>query len=167
MIDLNATLVAQIINFLILVALLAKFAYKPLMKILAERQERIAGNIAAAERERQEAEALRQDYLKQLDDARAHAQAIVDKAAHLAEQTKDEILAAAREESARLIKAAQEESDRQRDKVMEQLKADMVSLSLAAAAKIIERNLDAETNAQLVDDFIRKLDDKKVGRLPC
>lgn len=167
MIDLNATLVAQIINFLILVALLAKFAYKPLMKILAERQERIAGNIAAAERERQEAEALRQDYLKQLDDARAHAQAIVDKAAHLAEQTKDEILAAAREESARLIKVAQEESDRQRDKVMEQLKADMVSLSLAAAAKIIERNLDAETNAQLVDDFIRKLDDKKVGRLPC
>ncbi|WP_346355236.1 F0F1 ATP synthase subunit B [Azotosporobacter soli] len=167
MIELNATLVAQIINFLILVALLTKFAYKPLLKILAERQEKIAGNIAAAERERQEAETLRQDYLKQLDDARARAQSIVDKAAQLAEQTKDEILAAAREESTRLIKAAQEESDRQRDKVMDQMKADMVNLSLAAAAKIIQHNLDAESNAKLVDDFIRQLDDKKVGGLPC
>ncbi len=167
MIELNATLIAQIVNFLILVILLAKFAYKPLVKVLEERQARIAGNIAAAEQEREAAEALRQDYLKQLEDARVHAQSIVDKAAHLAEQTKDEILAAAREESARMIKAAQEESDRQRDKVMEQMKAEMVNLSLAAASKIIEHNLDAETNARLVDDFIRKLDDKKIGGLPC
>ena len=64
MIDLNATLLIQIFNFLLLVALLTKFAYKPLMSMLAEREQRIAGSLEAAEQERQEAAKLKEEYLK-------------------------------------------------------------------------------------------------------
>lgn len=167
MIDLNATLIAQIINFLILVAVLSKVAYKPIMKALADRQERIESNIAQAEREKGEAEKLKREYQEQLALARAEAQNIVEKATRLAEVTKDEILVAARAEHAKMLKEAQEEINRERQKALSELRSEVVALSMAAATKIIEKNLDAEVNAKLVTDFIAKLDDKKIGGLPC
>ena len=167
MIDLNATLFAQIINFLILMVILMKVAYKPLMKMLEERKNKIADSSQSAENDRLEAEKLKQEYYGQLAQARAQAQAIVDKAERLAEETKEEILTAAREENARLLKAAQEEIARERERALSEIRNEVVALSLAAAGKIIEKNLDQEANAKLVNDFIDKLDDKKIGGLPC
>lgn len=167
MVDLNATLIAQIINFLILVAILSKVAYKPLMKTLADRQANIQANLDNAEKERLAAEKLKQDYLNQLAEARAQAQAIVEKAAKLAEQNKEEILLQAREESARLLKNTQEEIIREREQAMKQFKGEVVTLAVAAATKVIARNLDEQANAKLVDDFIQDLDEEKIGGLPC
>ena len=167
MVDLNGTLIAQIINFLILVAILTKFAYKPLMKALADRQARIAADLSAAEQEKTAAEQLKRDYLDQLAQARAHAQEIVEKATKLAEQTREEIVKEAREENARLIKAAQEEIAREHERAVKELKAEVVTIALAAATKIVAHNLDEQANAALVHDFIAKLDDKKIGGLPC
>ncbi|MDF2569021.1 MAG: atpF [Sporomusa sp.] len=167
MVDLNATLIAQIINFLILVAILTKVAYKPLMQALADRQAKIAESLETAEQEKQAAEKLRQEYLAQLAEARTQAQAIVEKAAKLAEQTKEEMLKEAREESARLLKATQEEIARERDLAIAQLKGEVVTLAVAAASKIIAQNMDETANAKIVDDFINNLDGKKIGGLPC
>ncbi|HWR44369.1 F0F1 ATP synthase subunit B [Sporomusa sp.] len=167
MVDLNATLIAQIINFLILVAILTKVAYKPLMQALADRQAKIADSLETAEQEKQAAEKLRQEYLAQLAEARTQAQAIVEKAAKLAEQTKEEMLKEAREESARLLKATQEEIARERDLAIAQLKGEVVTLAVAAASKIITQNMDETANAKIVDDFINNLDGKKIGGLPC
>ncbi|QJW44832.1 F0F1 ATP synthase subunit B [bacterium BFN5] len=167
MVDLNATLIAQIINFLILVAILSKVAYKPLMKTLADRQANIQANLDNAEKERLAAEQLKQDYLNQLAEARAQAQAIVEKATKLAEQNKEEILLQAREESARLLKNTQEEIIREREQAMKQFKGEVVTLAVAAATKVIARNLDEQANAKLVDDFIQDLDEEKIGGLPC
>lgn len=167
MVDLNATLIAQIINFLILVAILSKVAYKPLMKTLADRQANIQANLDNAEQERLAAEKLKQDYLNQLAEARAQAQAIVEKATKLAEQNKEEILLQAREESARLLKNTQEEIIREREQAMKQFKGEVVTLAVAAATKVIARNLDEQANAKLVDDFINDLDEEKIGGLPC
>ncbi|SMC38315.1 F0F1 ATP synthase subunit B [Sporomusa malonica] len=167
MVDLNATLIAQIINFLILVAILTKVAYKPLMQALADRQAKIADSLETAEQEKQAAEKLRQEYLAQLAEARTQAQAIVEKAAKLAEQTKEEMLKEAREESARLLKATQEEIARERDLAIAELKGEVVTLAVAAASKIIAQNMDETANAKIVDDFINNLDGKKIGGLPC
>lgn len=167
MVDLNATLIAQIINFLILVAILSKVAYKPLMRTLADRQANIQANLDNAEKERLAAEKLKQDYLNQLAEARAQAQAIVEKATKLAEQNKEEILLQAREESARLLKNTQEEIIREREQAMKQFKGEVVTLAVAAATKVIARNLDEQANAKLVDDFIQDLDEEKIGGLPC
>lgn len=167
MIDLNATLFAQIINFLLLVAILGKFAYKPLMKILAERQEKIQTSLDTAEQDRLAAEQLKQDYLNQLATARVQAQAIVEKATMLAEQTKEEILREAQAESSRLLQKAQAEIGREREQAMLEFKGELASLAVAAAAKIIAQNLDEKANAKLVDEFIHELDSEKIGGLPC
>lgn len=167
MLDLNGTLIAQIINFLILVLILAKFAYKPLMQVLEERQTKIADSLASAERDKLAADELKREYHDQLAAARTQAQAIVDKAVKAAEQSKDEILEEARAEHARLLKAAQEEIQRERELALSQLRAEVVTLSVAVASKIVEQNLDAAANERLVSDFIDKLDSKKIGGLPC
>lgn len=167
MVDLNGTLIAQIVNFLILVAILAKFAYKPLMQALEERQQKIAENIDSAQRERQEAEELKLEYKQQLVEVRAQAQAIVEKAEKLAEENKEEILKEARAESARILKSVQDEVARERELALAQLRSEVVALSIAAATKIIKENINTQANANLVSDFIEKLDDKKIGGLPC
>jgi len=167
LVDLNGTLIAQIVNFLILVGILTKFAYKPLMQALEERQHKITDSIESAERERQEAEQLKLDYQRQLAEARAQAQAIVEKAEKLAEEAKEQILKEARLESARILKTVQAEVARERELALAQLKGEVVALSMAAAAKIIEKNMTNETNATLVSSFIEKLDTQKIGGLPC
>lgn len=165
--EINATLIAQIINFLILVFILKKLAYKPLMEMMEARQASIADDLATAEKDRQDAADLKREYQTQLTAARAEAQAIVDKAMKQAEKNKEEIIEEARVEHARLLKAAQEEISRERELALAELRAEVVGLSMAAAAKIIEKNLDAETNSKLVSDFMDKLDEKKIGGLPC
>jgi len=167
LVDLNATLIAQIINFLILVVILTWVGYKPLMKALADRQAHIAESLETAEREKVVAEELKLEYQQQLAQARSQAQAIVEKATKLAEQTKDEILQEARAEHARLLKVAADEISRERERALAQMRSEVVSLSIAAAGKVIGNNLDAAANAGLVTDFINRLDDQKLGDLKC
>lgn len=167
MVDLNATLIAQIINFLILVAILAKFAYKPLMKALEDRQNRIAADIQSAEQERAAAEQLKREYQDSLAQARAQAQAIVEKAVKQAEQEATRELQEVRSQIERERKLAQEEIIREREKALAQLRGEVVALSMAAAGKLIAKNMDSEVNAKLVSDFIEKLDEQKIGGLPC
>lgn len=167
MVELNATLIAQIINFLILVAILAKVAYKPITEALAAREAKIAGDIAAAEKARAEMEAMKAQYQQQLAAARTEAQAIVEKARRLAEQTKEDIIQEARTENARLLAAAQDEIRRERELALAQLRTEVVTLSIAAAGKVISRNMDEATNARLVQEFVDQIDAKKIGGLPC
>jgi len=167
LIDIDATLIAQIINFVILVGVLTKVAYKPLLKVLEERRLKIQGDLENAEQDKSEAAKLKQEILEKLNETRANTQSMVDKAAKLAEQTKEEILKEAREESAKLLKSAREEIEREKDKAVNELRAEVVSLSVAAAAKIIGKNIDEQVHVKLVEDFINNLDHEKTGGLPC
>jgi len=167
LIDLNATLIAQIINFVILLALLTKLAWKPIMQALEDRKNRIESDLESAEKEKMNAQQLRMEYQQQLAEARTQAQAIIEKAAKLAEQTKEQILEEARTENARLLKAAQEQIAIERDRALAEMRSEVVALSVAAASKIIGQNLDASANAKLVADFIDKLDAEKTGGLKC
>ena len=167
MVDLNATLIAQIINFLILVAILAKFAYKPLLQALEDRKNRIASDLANAEQERVSAETLRREYQEQLNQARLQAQAIVEKAVKQAEAEAQRQLQDVRAQIEREKKLAQEEIVREREKALAELRGEVVTLSLAAAGKLISRNMDSDANSKLVSDFIDKLDKQKIGGLPC
>ena len=99
MVDLSpGTILAQMLNFFILVWLLARFAYKPLLAMMTERKERIAKDLEAAEKARVEAEGFKADYAAQIAKARQEAQQIVEKAVQEAENTTREQLATAREQ---------------------------------------------------------------------
>jgi F-type H+-transporting ATPase subunit b len=159
-------MLAMILNFVIVLLLLTKFAWNPLLKILAERQARIAGQIEAAGEERMAAEKLRADYQQQMQNAKSDAQAIVDKAMKMADNTKEDIIASAREEHARLLENAQENIARERQQAMEDIRSEVVAISVAAAAKIIGQSVDEKINAKLVDDFITRLNTEKQGGTP-
>ena len=156
----------MMLNFAIVLLLLTKFAWNPLLKVIAERQARIAGQIEAADQERVAAEKLRAEYQQQMQNAKGDAQSIMDKAMRQADNTKEEIIASAREEHARLLEAAQEKIARERQQALEDIRSEVVSISVAAAAKVIGQSVDEKVNARLVDDFITQLDARKQGGTP-
>ena len=161
------TLVAQILNFLILVLILRLVAYKPVLKMLKTREEKIANSIKAAEADEQKAKQLLEAYNKQLADARIKAQEIVDKANKRAQEEHDASIAETRREIEQMRTAAKEDIARERELAAVQMRTQMVALSMQAAGKIISANMDNKTNEKLVSDFIDQLDKDKIGELPC
>ena len=167
MIDLNATFFAQILNFLILVAILRALCYKPVVRMIKAREDKIAESLAKADSDVAEAESLKKDYQAQLAEAREKAQAIVDKAEKVAASNRETSLQDTKREIEQMKKAAQAEIQRDCERAADQLKKEIVALSLLAAGKVVEKNMEASENEALVGDFIDKLDKDKIGDLSC
>lgn len=164
MVDLTlGTILAQMLNFFILVWILARFAYKPLVSMMQERKERIAKDLADAQAARNEAEQFKADYVAQIANARQEAQQIVEKAVQQAEATTREQLAAAREQIEREKERARQDIVNERDRAMNNLRNEVISLSVAMATKVVAKDMDSETNTKLIEDAIAKLDSKTIG----
>ncbi len=164
MVDLTlGTILAQMLNFFILVWILARFAYKPLVSMMLERKERIAKDLADAQAARNEAEQFKADYAAQIANARQEAQQIVEKAVQQAEATTREQLAAAREQIEHEKERARQDIVNERDRAMNNLRNEVISLSVAMATKVVAKDMDSETNTKLIEDAIAKLDSKTIG----
>ena len=164
MVDLTlGTILAQMLNFFILVWILARFAFKPLVSMMLERKERIAKDLADAQAARNEAEQFKADYAAQIANARQEAQQIVEKAVQQAEATTREQLAAAREQIEREKERARQDIVNERDRAMNNLRNEVISLSVAMATKVVAKEMDSETNTKLIEDAIAKLDSKTIG----
>lgn len=164
MVDLTlGTILAQMLNFFILVWILARFAYKPLVSMMQERKERIAKDLADAQAARNEAEQFKADYAAQIANARQEAQQIVEKAVQQAEATTREQLAAAREQIEREKERSRQDIVNERDRAMNNLRNEVISLSVAMATKVVAKDMDSETNTKLIEDAIAKLDSKTIG----
>jgi len=157
------TILAQMLNFFILVWILARFAYKPLVSMMQERKERIAKDLADAQAARNEAEQFKADNAAQIANARQEAQQIVEKAVQQAEATTREQLAAAREQIEREKERARQDIVNERDRAMNNLRNEVISLSVAMATKVVAKDMDSETNTKLIEDAIAKLDSKTIG----
>lgn len=149
MVTINATFFAQILNFLILVLILAKFAYKPLLKVMEERKEKIASDLQAADKAKADAEAVKAEYAAKLADAKAEAQAIIDNARKTAAAAHDKIMADTKAEQEQVIAAAKESIAMEQKKAMEQVRAQVIELSMAVAGKIVEQKLGSEEDKAL------------------
>lgn len=167
MIEINATLIAQMLNFLVLVVLLRIFAYKPIVKMLKEREERIAGSIKKADDDAAAAEATLKQYQEQLAGARVKAQEIIDKAEKRTREDHEASMQTTKAEIDQMKHAAQLEIQRERALAVEKLKGQVAALSIAAAEKIVSKNIDAAENEALIKEFIDQLDKDKIGDLPC
>ena len=152
MVDLTlGTILAQMLNFFILVWILARFAFKPLVSMMQERRDRIAKDLADAQNARQEAEQFKADYAAQIANARQEAQQIVEKAVQQAEATTRE------------KERARQDIVNERDRAMNNLRNEVISLSVAMATKVVAKDMDSETNTKLIEDAIAKLDSKTIG----
>ena len=158
MVDLSGgTLLFQFINFFVLVAILAKFAYKPLLKVLEDRRNKIASDLDAAAQARETAAKLQAEYEAQLQNARSEAQAIIDKAVKQADKEAQAQLSAIREQIAREKQIAQAEIANEREAAIREMRNEVVTLSMAVAEKLLKKNLDADMNAKLVANCIDQL----------
>jgi F-type H+-transporting ATPase subunit b len=159
---LNATLVAQIFNFLVLLVFLRVVVYKPLVNILVKRQELIYNNVKTAEDERKEAEALHQKYLQEMQKAKEDAQSVIQQAAKSGEAQAHQIIEAAKAEAERVKDAALREIDREKEKAVAELRDQVAALSILVADKIIGSQITKDIQQNLVQEFI-----KEAGDLPC
>jgi len=165
LIDINSTLIAQILNFLILVAILRAVAYKPIVKVMQARSKKIQESIDQADMDRRSAENLLAENKAKLAAAGKKADEIIEKAEKEASVLREERIEATKREIEQMKKAAAEEIERDRLKMQENLKSEVVALSMAAAGKIIEKNLSEKDNEGIIKSFIDKLDEKKLGDL--
>ena len=158
MIEINATMIAQVVNFLILAAILRALAYEPVARMLKQRSDKIKETIKKADDDKKAAEETLKQYKSQLADAQKRAAEIVEKAEITARQEREALVAETKKEIERLKQNAQLEIQNERARAFEQMQKEIVTLSLAAAEKIVEKNLTSKENDKLVNDFIAGLD---------
>lgn len=150
MASINATLIAQILNFLVLLAILAKFAYKPLLNVMEERRNRIANDLDSAEKTRLEAEDLKAEYTKQLADARQQATEIVEKANKIAQNLHDEMVEQARVEKEEMMASAKERIEQEKQQAMLDIRSEVIALSTMIAGKIVDQKLNSAEDQKMV-----------------
>ena len=167
MIEINATLATQILNFVILVAILRWLAYKPVVGMLEARSKKIASDIEKADEDKKAAAATLAKYQSELKNAQIKAQEILDRAEIAARDEHAKAQADTKREIELMKKNAAEEIEREKTQAVEALKSQMVTLSMAAAGKIIGKNITAKDNDAIIGEFISKLGKEKLGDLSC
>ena len=161
------TFFAQILNFVILVVLLRVVAYKPVVNMLKAREDKIQESLDKADADAAEADQLLADYKKKLVAANVKAEEIIRNAEKRANEDREAARAETKREIEQMKKAAEAEIQRDRERAVAQLRSEVVALSMAAAGKIISKNMDKAENEQLITEFVDKLDKDKIGDLPC
>jgi F-type H+-transporting ATPase subunit b len=146
-------LVAQIFNFTLLLVILGGVAYKPMIKFLDGRREKIAKGLEDARRAEERLANIEKDYQSRMDAARADAQKMVAEMTANAEKNAAAIAAKANEDVAKIKATAQEEAEAERNKALADLRSQVVTLSMAAAHKLIGEALDEKRQRVLVDEF--------------
>ena len=146
-----------IVNFLILAFLLAKFAWKPLLKSLQEREDKIAGDVASAQNARQEAQRIQQELEARLESIAKESSAKIKEAAALGAKERENILSSAKEEATTLINQARVEIEAQTEKAIESVKKEVINTTMLAVKKVIGKEADAQTNAKLVEDLLKDI----------
>jgi len=148
----------QILNFLVILYLLNRFAFKPLIRFMDERAARIEKGLEdaeAAERDRALAQAEREAALAE---SRKEAQALVARANKIAEDSRNEILADARAQAEKLVERAREEINAEKEKAMAELRTTVADLALDAAGKLVRSEMSGAKQRRLVDEFLAEAD---------
>jgi F-type H+-transporting ATPase subunit b len=146
-----------LVTFLVLLVLLAKFAFKPIAEALDRRGELIKKSIDDAEKQRADTKKLMEDYQKQIAEARTEANKIIEEARGLGENVRKEVVEKANAEASATLQRAQEELQRQKEKGVQELKDTVASLSVQIASKVIEKELNEAGHRQLVENLIKDL----------
>ncbi|UOQ45355.1 F0F1 ATP synthase subunit B [Halobacillus salinarum] len=147
-------MLVQLIIFLVLLALLGKFAWGPFMNMMKEREDYISNEIDTAEKSREEAQRLQREATEELKKTRQDAQSIIEEARNTAAQQEKSIIETARKESDRMKEAARQEIEQERDKAVQQLKDQVATMSVMIASKVIEKELSEQDQQKLIDEYI-------------
>jgi len=155
--EINFTLVIQMLVFFAFVWFTMTFVWPPLEKALQERQDKIADGLAAAERGQRELELAQHRVKDELKQAKMQAADIIEKANRRATQLIEEAKTEARDEAQKVTKLAQEQLSQEVNQAKEQLRKKVAALAVAGAEKIIRREVDEKTSFALLDNLIEEI----------
>jgi len=150
------TLIAQVINFAILLGLLYLVAYKPIMRMLDERSQKVKESMEQTELIKQQAERAEEEVKKQIKAAGREGQEMIARAVRSGEDTKQKAQQDAKQDAESLIARAQVEIQRERDEAIGELRKEFADLTILAAGKVIDRSLDKKAHRQLIDKVLKE-----------
>jgi F-type H+-transporting ATPase subunit b len=147
-----------LVIFLLVVVVLGKFAWGPVLSLLQEREEFIHKSLADAKQDREDAEARLKEYTAKLQAARAEAAAMIDEARRDAQRLGEEMKQKARGEADYIVRDAQRQIQLQTRQALQQIRKEAAELSVMIASKIIQRNISKEDNERLIDDALKQIE---------
>jgi len=149
-------IVFQLVAFLLLMLLLKKFAWGPLMGIMKERENHIANEIESAEQSRLETKKLLEEQRELLKESRNEAASLIESAKKQAEMQREEIMALAKAEADRLKESAKVEIEQQKEQAVAAIREQVASLSVLVASKVIEKEITEADQAKFINDIIQE-----------
>ena len=147
-----------IVTFLVLLGLLAKFAWRPLLAALEERQQAIRKSLDDARQAKQDLERVHADSAKILAQARTEAESIVAATRADVNQFREEMRQKAREEAAGIVKNAEHQIALETARALQQIRHEAVDLSVTIASKLLQRNVSKDDNARLIEDTFKQIE---------
>lgn len=145
------------VTFFIVLFVLKKFAWKPLLTMLEKREEGIKSDLTRAEHAREESERLLNEHKKNLQNTEAEARRIIDEARITAKQLGDEIVEKANTSARNLAAQAKAEIQREKETALSQLREEVANLAIQAASKILDEDMNDERHRKMVDSYINLL----------
>jgi F-type H+-transporting ATPase subunit b len=155
--NINLTLIAQLVSFAVFVWFTMKFVWPPLVKAMDERKAKIADGLAAAERGHHEQELARERAKEYLQEAKQQAAEITAKAEKQAALIVEEAKTKAQEEGARQLAAAQAEIEQEVNRAREELRSRVAELAVAGAEKILRREINADAHKDIVEAVAKQI----------
>lgn len=155
--NINATLIGQMIAFAVFVAFCMKYVWPPIMQALEERKKKIADGLAAAERGRHEQELAEKRAQQVIHEAKDQANDIISQAQKRGNEIVDESKDNARVEGERILNSAKAEIDQEANRARDELKAQVGGIALAGAGKILGREIDEKAHTDLLDELVSRI----------
>jgi F-type H+-transporting ATPase subunit b len=150
-----------ILTFLVLLTLLAKFAWRPLLQALESRQEAIRKSLDDAQQAKRELERLQLQSAQIIKDARIEAESIISGSRTDAERVREEMKVKARAEAANIVQNAERQIRLETGRALQQIRHEAADLSVMIASKLIQRNLSKEDNEKLIEDALRQVETRR------
>lgn len=155
--NINATLLGQMIAFLLFVWFTKKFVWPPIMQAMQERSKRIADGLAAADQGKKELVDAEGRGKEIVSEARQNAVGIVDQAQLSAAETIEAAKSIGTREGERMIQAARDEIEQESNRAKDELRKEVAAIALAGAGKLLEREIDAKTHKELLDKLATEI----------
>ena len=150
------SLLIYLVNFLLVLGILGLFAYKPILRLMDQRADRIRESLEASERAREEAATSQEAIEAQLVEARREGQRIVEQARESAERFRAEEMERARNEAENFVERARADIQRERDVVIEEVRASFGDLAITAAERVVRRSLDRQAHEDLITQVLEE-----------
>jgi len=144
--------------FLIVILVLGKFAWGPVLALLQQREAFIHKSLSDAKRDREEAEARLKEYAAKLQSAQAEAVAILENARRDSERLRDELRQRAKSEADTILKNAERQIEIQTTRAVQQIRQEAVDLSVTIASKLLQRNISKDDNEKLIADALKQIE---------